>query len=95
MTRQLSVLVAIAALCSALLYAGCSTATEAPTAEPSQAEQANRSEGFGEYGVPYMGPGQSMEELVVTSTAVARVEFVSAVQTIETLRYEFIEGQST
>ena len=91
MTRQLSVLVAIAALCSALLYAGCSTATEAPTAESSQAEQANRSSGFGEYGVPYMGL-QSMEELVVTSTAVARVEFVSAVQTIETLRYEFIEG---
>ena len=91
MTRQLSVLVAIAALCSALLYAGCSTATEAPTAESSPAEQANRSSGFGEYGVPYMGL-QSMEELVVTSTAVARVEFVSAVQTIETLRYEFIEG---
>ena len=91
MTRHISVLVAIAALCSALLYAGCSSATEAPTAEPSQAEQADRSSGFGEYGVKYWGL-VTMEELVVNSTAVARVEFVSAVQTIETLRYVFTSG---
>ena len=91
MTRQLGVLAAITVLCSALLYAGCSSATEAPTAEPSQAEQANRSSGFGEYGVPYWGL-VTMEELVVTSTAIARVEFVSAVQTIETIRYVFTDG---
>ena len=55
-----------------------------PTAEPSPTEQANRSSGFGEYGTPYFGL-VSMEELIVNSDAIARVEFVSAVQTIETL----------
>ena len=85
MTRQLSVLVAIAALCSALLYVGCSTTDEAPTAEPSQTSQANRSSGFGEYGVMHLGL-ITMEELVLHSAAIARVEFVSAEQGVEAIR---------
>ena len=85
MTRQLSVLVAIVALCSVLLYAGCNATTEAPTAEPSPTEQANRSSGFGEYGVMHLGL-ITMEELVLHSAAIARVEFVSAEQGVEAIR---------
>ena len=92
MTRQLIVLVAIAALCSVLLYAGCSTATEAPTAEPSPTEQASRSSGFGEYSTPYFGL-VSMEELIVNSDAIVRAEFVSAAQTVEPLNYVYPDGR--
>ena len=91
MTGQLSVLVAIAAVCSVLLYAGCNATTEAPTAEPSPTEQANRSSGFGEYGTPYFGL-VSMEELIVNSDAIVRAEFVSAAQTIEPLNYVYPDG---
>ena len=79
-TKQLSVLGAVAALILVLLYAGCSTAEETPTAASS---------GFGEYGVFYFGL-VSMEELVVNSEAIARVRFVSAEQTIEIVQFSFL-----
>ena len=78
------VMAALAVLCMVLVSTACGASVENASSSPPDAVTA-KGYAWGERGSIYTGR-QSMEELLVESSAVARVRFKSARQTIEEIR---------
>ena len=90
MIRPLSTLAIIVMLASVLLYAACSNTNSEPEPAPT-AESEPDIQSFGERGRAYFGLA-GMEELILEASAVARVQYVSAEQTIEINRSIYPNG---
>ncbi len=89
--RKLGPLLTIMPLLLALLYAGCQPTDDAPANTQQPSEATNAPSGWGGSSVSYFGL-ISMEELVLGATAVARVQFSSAEDGIEVVRWTYPSG---
>ena len=87
--RKLGTLMIIASLLLILLCAGCGPKDDVPAKATNTSEETSKPLAYD--GTPYLGL-VSMEELVLHSSAIARVRFRSVEQGVEQLRWVLADG---